>query len=179
MTFILTSSGRIFDYRSPRPSMIDIGDIARGLSCESRFNGHTRAFYSVAQHATIASWLVPQPFALEALLHDASEAYLKDLPSPLKALCPDYRAIEARVDAAIRARFGLPPTPSREVKVVDLMMLATEKRDLMPACPMPWPCLDGIEPFRPVIVPWRPEDAEKAFLETFERLTRGCELVED
>ena len=174
MTFILTASGRIFDYRNPRPSMIDLGDIARGLSCESRFNGHTRAFYSVAQHATIASWLVPQPFALEALLHDASEAYLKDLPSPLKALCPDYRAIEARVDAAIRAHFRLPATLSPEVKRVDLVLLATEKRDLMPDCPMPWPCLEGVAPLSSSLAPYpSPEEAERAFLERFEEIQGG------
>lgn len=174
MTFILTASGRIFDYRSPRPSMIDIGDIARALSRESRFNGHTSVFYSVAQHAVIASWLVPQPFALEALLHDAPEAYLKDLPSPLKALCPDYRVIEARVDAAIRDRFLLPATPSAEVKRVDLVLLATEKRDLMPDCPIPWPCLEGVKPISSRLAPYpSPEEAERAFLERFEEIQGG------
>src|SRR5262249_40410739 len=68
----------------PTTAMLRIEDIAQGLAHECRFNGHVREFYSVAEHCVRVSWLVPQAFALEGLLHDASEAYLKDVPSPLK-----------------------------------------------------------------------------------------------
>lgn len=146
MTWILTSRGKHFDYADPQPDMIDILDIAQGLSRESRYAGQTRAFYSVAQHSVACSFLVPRDFALEALLHDASEAYMKDIPRPLKELLPDYHAIEKRVDAAIRDAFGLPAEMSAPVKKADLIMLATERRDLMPADATPWPILEGITP---------------------------------
>jgi len=80
MSWILTASGRHFNYLDPRPGDIDILDIAQGLANECRYTGQTRAFYSVAQHAWLASQIVPRICALEALLHDASEAYCKDIP---------------------------------------------------------------------------------------------------
>ncbi|MBS1170158.1 MAG: putative phage hydrolase, partial [Burkholderiaceae bacterium] len=86
-----------------------------------------------------------QKYALEALLHDASEAYLKDIPKPLKELLPDYRAIEARLQAVIRRKFGLPEQESDAVKRVDLKLLATERRDLMPEHDADWEILRGIQ----------------------------------
>lgn len=171
MTWILTSRGKHFDYLDPRPADIDILDIARALSCEARFNGHTRAPYYVAQHAVTASNIVPTSFALEALLHDATEAYCKDIPRPLKALLPGYQDIEARVDGAIRAAFGLPPTMSDTVKHADTVMLATERRDLMPNDPTPWPVLNGIEPLKGRIYAWDPKKAEARFIKRYLELT--------
>ena len=177
MNCILTASGSQFDYADPHPEAIHIRDIAQALSRESRFNGHTRGgIYTVAQHCVWASWLTPTA-PLEALLHDASEAYLKDIPSPLKALLPDYRRIEARVDAAIRQRYGLPAAMSPEVKEVDLIMLATERRDLMPMSPAPWPCLDGVRALGIRIHTWSPEEAEGAFRERARELGISEELI--
>jgi len=130
MTWITTATGRRVDYVRVGPEDIDIEDIATALSRECRFAGHCKHFYSVAQHSVLVSRLVPEELALEGLLHDASEAYLKDIPSPLKSLLPDYREIEARFDRAIRRRFGLPETPSPEIKRADLVLLATERRQL-------------------------------------------------
>ncbi|MBS1198125.1 MAG: hypothetical protein H6R18_1910 [Proteobacteria bacterium] len=141
MSYLLTFTGKHLDLIDPQPNMINLLDIAHGLANTCRFSGQCRFYYSVAQHSELASRIVPVEFELEALLHDAAEAYLCDIPSPLKLLLPDYRAIEARMDAAIRERFGLPATTSPEVKQADLVMLATEKRDLMPPDRDPWPLL--------------------------------------
>jgi hypothetical protein len=170
MTYLLTGSGKRFSYENPQPESITIQDIARALSRESRFNGHTGEFYSVAQHSVHASKLVPLEVQLEALLHDASEAYLKDLPSPLKRLLPDYQMIERRVDAVIRAKFELPFDKSPAVKIADRIMLATERRDLMPPVDDCWPCLEGIAPLPVTIQPWSSSEAEEKLLDRFRAL---------
>lgn len=131
MSWILTRSGRQFDFVDPQPDMICIEDIAEGLAKECRYNGQCRGLYSVAQHSELGSYLVPEAFAMEFLLHDASEAYCKDITRPHKDLMPEYRVIEKRVDRAIRAKFMLPEAPSDVVKVVDNIMLVTERRDIM------------------------------------------------
>lgn len=154
MTWILTSSGIEFDYANPQPHMIELADIANGLSHEPRFAGQTQVLYTVAQHSVLVSQHVPPEFALEALLHDAAEAYCKDIPSPLKELLPGYKSIERRVDAAIRERFGLPAEPSAIVKAVDLQMLATERQYLLPFWSTPWAMLDGVEPLPIEIHPY-------------------------
>ncbi len=125
MSYIQTLSGKHFNYLDIQQDDIVIEDIATALSHICRFTGHLPEFYSVGQHSVLTSHLVPQEFALEALLHDADEAYLQDIPSPLKRLLPDYQAIEARVDAAIRQKFGLPTEQHPTVKYADLVMLAT------------------------------------------------------
>ena len=104
---IYTRSGRYFDLLNPDPNEIDIDDIASALSKITRFTGHGRFAYSVAEHSVHCASLVPPDYALEALLHDAQEAYLGDVSSPLKALLPEYRAIEHRVQAHIFRSFGL------------------------------------------------------------------------
>lgn len=104
MSFIQTFAGKHFNYLDIQQDAIEIEDIANALSNICRFAGHLPEFYSVGQHSVLTSYLVPQEFALEALLHDAAEAYLQDIPDPLKRLLPDYRAIEDQVDAAIRQK---------------------------------------------------------------------------
>lgn len=123
MSYIQTLSGKHFNYLDIQQDDIVIEDIATALSHICRFAGHLPEFYSVGQHSVLTSHLVPQEFALEALLHDAAEAYLQDIPSPLKRLLPDYQVIEARVDAAIRQKFGLPTEQHPTVKYADLVML--------------------------------------------------------
>lgn len=173
---ILTATGRYFDFSRPTADMIDIEDIAHALSRINRFTGHTRDFYSVAQHSVAVSELVPPEHALAGLLHDASEAYMGDLSSPLKQLVPQYKEIEQRVERAICARFGLvfPLDPS--VKEADLRMLVTERRDLMPK-PRPelhatdmiaWSWARGIEPIRRRV---RPQPSREAYLRFMLRFT--------
>jgi len=132
MTVIRTFTGRLFDYASFSPDDFDIVDIASALSKECRFAGHCHEFYSVAQHSFEMSAMVHPDFSMEALLHDASEAYLKDIPSPLKRMLPDYQELERRIDSAIRIKFNLPPSMSPEVKKADADILKIEMRSLYP-----------------------------------------------
>ncbi|MGL3709475.1 HD family hydrolase [Leptospirillum ferriphilum] len=169
-SWILTHSGRHVELPDPDPEEIVIEDIARGLSRECRFSGQCQDFYSVAQHSVLASRIVEKGYALEALLHDAAEAYLRDIPQPLKRLMPEYSRIERKFDQVIRHRFGLPDKMSAFVHQADRVLLATEKRDLMAHDPWPWPILDGIEPLPDRIVPWSGEIAMKLFLYRFEEL---------
>lgn len=142
---IYTQSGIEVNLRDPKPEMFDPSDMAYALSMLCRFTGHTARFYSVLEHSCVGSLYVPGPLNLEFMLHDAAEAYTGDLATPLKKELGDYIEIQDRIDRCIRERFGLPSTPSPEVKAMDLRMLATEKRDLIPPTP-PWPCLEGVEP---------------------------------
>lgn len=173
MTWMLTRSGRRFDPIDPQPEMIDLLDIAHGLSNECRYSGQCRQFYSVAQHSVLVSEIVPHEIALEALLHDATEAYIKDIPRPIKALLPDYRRLEARVDAAIRLRFGLPAQTSPDIKHADLVLLATERRDLMPATGGQWESIHGIKPLEQTIRAAHTSRAKLLFLERALEILQG------
>lgn len=168
-TDILLRSGTFFDFLTPEQSSITIEDIAHALSHESRYNGHTSAFYSVAQHSVMVSILVPPEHALAGLLHDCTEAVLKDIPKPLKRLLPDYRALEKTVESAMLAKFGisLPLDPS--IKHADMIMLATEKRDLMP--PHEHDDCRNVAPLQMVLVPQAPNVAKRSFLRRYQQLT--------
>ena len=168
---IMTSTGRYFDLLEPNHRHVAIGEIAHALSHICRFTGHVRTFYSVAQHSYHASYLVPQEHALAALLHDAAEAYIGDVASPLKRLLPDYKAIEEKVEAAVFRHFNLPAKFDPCIKQADLIMLATEKRDLMPEHVDTWDCIQGIEPMPQNLQPMAPQTAKYCFLDRFFELT--------
>jgi 5'-deoxynucleotidase YfbR-like HD superfamily hydrolase len=91
----------------PRPEEINIVDIAQALSQQCRYAGHTTRFYSVAEHSVYISREVPAELALWGLLHDASEAYLVDIPRPLKPYMPVYKHWERELMQVIAAKFGL------------------------------------------------------------------------
>jgi uncharacterized protein len=173
---IQTVSGRWVDPLAPDPAAIDIDDIAQALSNQCRFGGHSRSFYSVAQHSTIVSDVCEErgasaSEALAALLHDAGEAYLVDLPHPIKHrsdLGPPYREAEKLLEEAIRVHFELGDPPA-ETKSVDRSLLATERATFASTVD-PWPELEGHEPLAIEIEPWNPERAKREFLERFERL---------
>ena len=169
---ILTAAGRYFDFTRPADCAFDIDEIAHALSNICRFAGHTRTFYSVAQHSVHVSHLVPQEHALAGLLHDAHEAFVGDVVSPLKQLLPDYKAVERRVETAVLARFGLPPMLPECVKDADLVMLATERRDLMPPLD-DWEVIRGVTRLVDPITPWPPELACWRFLERYREIVNG------
>ncbi|MBS1886986.1 MAG: hypothetical protein JSU06_07335 [Actinobacteria bacterium] len=173
---IQTVSGRWVDPLAPDPGSIDIGDIAQALANQCRFGGHARRFYSVAQHSAIVSDVCGERGAsadegLVALLHDAGEAYLVDLPHPIKHrsdLGPPYRRAEKLLEEAIRVRFGLGAPPAG-MKAIDRSLLAAE-RQAFTSTDGAWPELEGFEPLEIEIEPWDPVRARREFLERFERL---------
>uniref|UniRef100_UPI00301D7A58 DNA-directed RNA polymerase subunit alpha C-terminal domain-containing protein n=1 Tax=Morganella morganii TaxID=582 RepID=UPI00301D7A58 len=174
MSYITTITGKHIDFANITPDQFCIKDIAAGLSNTCRFTGQLANFYSVAQHSVYVSQIVPPEYALEALLHDATEAYMGDITSPLKAMLPDYKAIEKCVDAAIRERFCLPPVMTIDVHRADLVMLATERRDfeISPSCGFPE--LSTIDPHDDIIIhTLTPPQAYRQFMTRFEVLTKG------
>lgn len=169
-TDILLQSGNFFDFTRTSLSTITIEDIAHGLSNESRYNGQTSDFYSVAQHSVWVSLLVPPEHAMAALLHDCSEAVMKDIPKPLKRLLPDYCALEKKVEEAILAKFGIDADLHPSIKKADVIMLATEKRDLMPPnSGYKFDCV-GFKPISDRIIPMEPRAAKAWFLERYHEL---------
>lgn len=170
---ILTNAGRYFYFDHPEAHPYEIEEIAHALSHLCRYTGHVSQFYSVAQHSVMVSKLVPQQDRLVGLLHDASEAFLGDVASPLKRLLPDYKAIEQRVERAIAKRFDLEYPFPESVKKADLIMLVTEKRDLLrPHCradALHWP--NNIHPLPAVIRPMSSRQAFVYFMDQYERLT--------
>lgn len=175
MSWLQTWSGRRLDLLDPLPESINILDISHGLANECRFAGQCRSYYSVAQHSIIASQIVRNDLAMEALLHDAAEAYLKDIPTPLKALLPEYRVIEERLSRVIRKCFGLPEDLAPEIKAADLQLLATERRDLMTfRRDSDWPCLDGVQPLDRTISAVGPQAARQLFQGRFLQLALGA-----
>lgn len=161
---IMTAGGRLFEFLDPKPEQIDLDDIAHGLAMTCRFAGHCQSFYSVAQHSWLVSrWCDPE-VAQHGLLHDAAEAYLVDMPRPIKRVLPEYRALEDHVQRIIYQRFGLAPETPADVKRVDARLLATEGRDI---CPQGWEFYKLPDPpFRISIGRcWGWEEAKDRFLE--------------
>ena len=118
---------------APKPSEIKLEDITWALSRMPRFNGHTQGEtpYSVLQHLCHCHDAAPEGHKREALSHDFSESMISDICSPAKAILPQYRELERRIEIAIANKFKLRYPWSPEVKTVDLTLLSTEMRDLM------------------------------------------------
>lgn len=166
---IMLQSGATFDFLDPWSSDFTIEDIAHGLSNLCRYAGQCRSFYSVAEHSLYVS-RVAKGYELQALLHDAAEAFLGDITRPLKQLLPEYKAIEQEVERAILARYGLPGQIPREVKWADLRVLAAEQAQIMPSGTDAWARTGGIEPADIAIKLMRPERAKAAFLRQYWKL---------
>lgn len=154
---IRTVSGKYFDITKMDPETIDINDIAHALSFQPRFSGHLPVFYSVAQHSVMCAIHVTNNYKLEALMHDASEAYLVDIPSPIKALLPDYKALEDKLNKVIAEKFGITYPFSDTLKAIDRDMLIYEWEGVMLE-------LNPVEC-------WTPERAKKEFLDMYNQLT--------
>jgi 5'-deoxynucleotidase YfbR-like HD superfamily hydrolase len=183
-----SASGRTLDFDNIDPTQIRIDDIAHSLSRINRYLGHTRVSYSVAEHCVRVSWLLEEwghdrEIQLRGLLHDAAEAYVGDTTAPVKRWIRRQTyaldVLEERIERAILTRFGLahmrsdPPLPMADVerlhaivKRADLVMLATEYRDLVPKKGRDW-CL-AEEAHSEGIVPMATADgARDLFLDRF------------
>jgi uncharacterized protein len=179
-------SGRKLDLLDPSPLDIEIEDIAHGLARVARWNGQTSGAhsFSVAQHSLVVLDIVrvlspklAAPSLLCALLHDAPEYVIGDMISPFKnALGLDYRAFEHRLAAAIHLRFGLPATPSANLKTLikraDLMSAYLEARQLAGFSDEESLRFFRVPPLEAMfdLVPLSAAEAQQQFLETFRRL---------
>jgi hypothetical protein len=171
---ILTAAGREFDLLQPHRSEFGIDEIAHALSQICRFTGHTRTHYSVAQHSVLVSYVVPDEHAMAGLMHDAAEAFVNDLASPLKHQLSRYKDIERGVEHAVMARFGLDQLRWQSdaraaVAWADRLVTLTELRDLLPSASV-LAGMDGAE-----VLPWTIEPlpaslAKSLFLRRFEQL---------
>lgn len=170
MGWIQTSSGRRVDLLRPDPEQIDPVDIAHALANQCRFNGHCKQFYSVAEHSTLGAAMTSgdQELARYFLLHDAAEAYLGDIVSPLKGLLPAYQEMEHEFWLAIAVRFDLHPRMPDAIKEIDARMLATEREQVL-SPPGRWDC--KAEPFPNLQISFlEPMTAKTTFLRTFATL---------
>lgn len=175
--WLQTYTGRRFYPLDPQPGEIDRLDIGHALSLLCRYGGHVDRFYSVAEHSVLMSrTLAPsgRTAALQALLHDATEAYIVDLPRPLKRLEPlaGYRSIESSVWAAIAQAFGVPVVLEAAVKEADNRILLTERDALMPRAER-WMVDEDFAPLPVRIEAWRPELAEIEWQARLWELTTG------
>ncbi len=185
-------SGRRLDLIDPSPLDIEIADIAHGLARVARWNGQTSGaeIFSVAQHCLLVEALVgalaPQAARgarLAALLHDAPEYVIGDMISPFKAVIGgDYKAVEARLLAAVHRRFGLPaPAPPETLALIKgadraaaffeatrLAGFATAEAQKLFGRPKI--ALAGIEDY---LEPARPAEAQRSFLRRFAELDEG------
>lgn len=165
-----TFTGRQFWPIDPRAEDVNIDDIAHALAHTCRFGGHCINFYSVAEHSVYVSLIVPPELAMVALLHDASEAYVLDVPRPLKAFLPGYKEIEHRVWEAVAEHFKLPVEMPQAIKDADNAMLLAEADQIMTVPPAPWSVPGVMASIQ--IECMRPNDAVGFFLRRFAQLNR-------
>ena len=175
---IVTYSGRVVRPLDPDPETICIEDIAHSLSLQCRFTGHTREFYSTAQHSVLVARAC-EVWPLWGLLHDASETYLSDIARPVKKTewGKTYLEAEDRLQECVAEAFGLPWPMPDEVKKADNLLLNTEMRDLMPKNIKE---VDNpangytVAPYR--IKPWFPTFAEQMFMSEYNWLLKKEEV---
>lgn len=174
--WIQTYTGGKFWPLDPRPEEVKIEDIAHALSMLCRYGGHCRRFYSVAEHSVIVSYYVPWEYALTALLHDAPEAYITDLPRPLKYSLDGYQEAEDRVWRAVADHFGLHHELPDSVKWADDAILYHEVHQNMTTTDMDdrWWDRGKILPYpQPILELLDPVRAEQLFLSRFHEIVGG------
>lgn len=166
--WIQAYSGRVVYPLNLRLEDISILDIAHSLSNQCRFSGHCGRYYSVAEHSVLMAQYVPQKYKLEALLHDATEAYLSDMPRPVKHLLPEYVEAERRAARVIAERFGLPAGMSDVVRDADNRILLDEREQNMNISERPWG-LQG-RPLGVTLQFWDPIQAKVEFMRMYHDL---------
>lgn len=169
--WIQTFTGKQFWPLDPRPGDFVIEDIAHALSNTCRYNGHCRRFYSVAEHSVHVARAAAPEHKLAALLHDAAEAYIADVPRPIKPLLKGYKSIEGDIEAALAERFGFTWPFHDDVHELDHRILSDEYEHLM-AKATPWSkWLDDFPPLGITLPCWQPNQAKFWFLTMFDEVT--------
>ena len=135
---IHTFSGIAFDLLNPQPEMVLIEDIIHSLALINRFNGAAKYPYSVAQHSLYVASLLPDELKLHGLLHDAPEAYVGDMVSPLKKIMSQYKEVEANISRVVAIVFGLSYPAPLEVKKADMAVLSAEREQVLNPSYGPW-----------------------------------------
>jgi hypothetical protein len=185
--WIQTFTGQRFCPAAPDVEHINLEDIAHALSNLSRYCGHSSSFYSVAEHSILVAsemvklvsgdegkdvwslWdtVVPETelqMIHSAFLHDAPEAYVGDVTSPLKRLCKGYRIIEKRVELAVQKRFNLKfALDIEEIGKCDIAVFLAEKVQLMGDEVAPWG-VSGEPAEVGKLDCWTPHKAKEMFL---------------
>lgn len=180
--WIQVASGGAFYPLDPRPEEVHIEDIAHALSHICRFTGHTQEFLSVAQHCVHAAQFARPDCVLHALLHDAAEAYIGDMATPVKKCLmfwdgTQQRTIEDVEENILRVIYqalGLerPSTEEAlEVRRVDRLLLSWEAHELLSPLHPGWAEYVGERPALPALVSWKPEQAEELFLLAYDEFT--------
>ena len=143
-TVIETANFCRFDFVDPRPEQIVIDDIAHALSNICRFGGHTRIHWSVAHHSLLVSRLLKSSgksrvVQFAGLMHDSQEAYVGDIPTPLKRMLgASFSDIENRVWGVIASQFGIDPVLPPEVHEADYIALLIERQVFYNGSPHPF-----------------------------------------
>lgn len=166
--FIGTYTNKKFHFNNPSANEVCIADIAQALSMNCRYSGHVKEFYSVAEHSVLIADLVykltgDKYQAFDALMHDASEAYLTDVPRPIKPHLQGYMEIEAKAEAVIQQAFGCRPMNDL-IRKLDTHICGTEAKQLFLVVPE-W--CDDYEPVDIEVKCWAPERARAEFLVRF------------
>lgn len=166
--WIHTYTGKQFWALDPRPEEICIEDIAHALALSCRYSGHCNQFYSIAQHSVIVSKAVSEESAFWGLMHDAAEAYITDIPRPIKTHLPYYKVLEESIIKVIGAKYGLEYPFPDDLLYIDHHIVRDEVMVLFNPAP------DWIKDFDLLgidIAPVGFDMAEDMFMERFEELT--------
>lgn len=154
---IRTNTGLFINVFEPTIDMISAEDIAHAQSHQCRWAGHIKRFYSVAQHSVMCMQLAENEDKIAALFHDGSEAYLLDIPTPIKSRMPEYKEIEHKLMLVIAQKFGFKYPLNKELKHIDRYMLQLEWDNLADGHNISFKC-------------WTPEEAKENFLSAYYKL---------
>lgn len=180
--FLQTRAGHSFYPKEGKISTVTIEDIAHALSNLCRYNGHCRKFYSVAEHSVLVAkiirhiWPHDKNAIWAGLLHDATEAYVGDVTTPLKITMPQFMALEDKVARQIAKTFKIKwnKRTVERVKIADMIALSTEAHKLFTDV-SEWSSIENFDPLPELLhhsFPVEPTAAKRLFIREFERIQK-------
>lgn len=168
-------TGERFFYRDPTVEMIHFTDIAEALGKVCRYAGHVHTFYSVAEHCCLLMRYardnldLTKQELLTVLMHDATEAYLPDLPRPLKQMLPQFKAFEHTLEAIIAERFNLLSPHPTIIRELDSRIICDERLQALNPSENDWG-VDRLTPLNVKLHLWTPAEAIDNFTGDFQEL---------